>query len=440
MFFRVHHNNQLLGVTLSKNHANHEEVKSVITGFTRTSILVTAFSIGLSLLLYLPAIQRYGEVFLLVMVFGNIIGHFYVFHHYQTKLLEVKTKHKWVYTRKQTVAVDLNIASQKGKASISQFWVWLFFGLSFIPLVYLIVKPEMQSIFPLPMVLIGPISQIIGVSLYYQMRNQRLPISADNTEVNLAYAQQVERANSISATLMACILLVFWMLFSFFILFSQSSIVVTLPLAVLTLGMLGVAIWHQRKLRLLEATFLGSPDEQDKPVYEQDGTWRWGLYHNPSDPRLFVPKRLAGFGWTINTAHRGGKYFTWGTVILFIVLIAFVAYGGIKDYQFTITETELIIDAAMYDRTYTKDEIVSLEIIERIPSGIRTNGYSGTNKSYGHFRIDGYGNSMLYVYSNVGQYIVLERNGANPAYVIINHKTQAETERLYQELAAWLEL
>lgn len=440
MFFRFHHNNQLLGVTLSKTHASDEEVKDVIKAFTKTSILVTGLSMALSLCLFLPALKRYGEVFLLLLVFGNIIGHFYVFNHYQTKLIGIKTKNDWVYARKKIMAVDLDVARQKGKASISQFWVWLLFGLSFIPLVYLLVKPEVQTIFPLSVALIGPFCQIMGAFFYYQMRNQRLAIPADNTEVNLVYAQQVERVNSVYATLMAFILLAFWLLLSFSMIYSHSSLVIVLPLALLTLGLLGVSIWHQRKLRLLEATFSGSPAKQDEPIYEQEGTWKWGLYHNPSDPRLFVPKRVAGFGWTINTAHRSGKFFAWGTVILIIALVAFVFYSGITDYEFTLTETELIIDAAMYDRTYTKDQIISLETITTMPPGRRTSGYGGTNKSYGHFAIDGYGKCMLYVYNNVDQYIVLELDGDNPAYVIINHQTKAETKELYQDLVAWLGL
>ena len=33
----------------------------------------------------------------------------------------------------------------------------------------------------------------------------------------------------------------------------------------------------------------------------------WGIYHDSSDPRLFVPKRRAWMGWTINADHRYGK-------------------------------------------------------------------------------------------------------------------------------------
>lgn len=32
--------------------------------------------------------------------------------------------------------------------------------------------------------------------------------------------------------------------------------------------------------------------------------WKWGLfYYNPSDPRLFPPKRIPALGWTVNFAN-----------------------------------------------------------------------------------------------------------------------------------------
>lgn len=33
----------------------------------------------------------------------------------------------------------------------------------------------------------------------------------------------------------------------------------------------------------------------------------FGLYHDAADPRLFVPKRRAWMGWTLNADHRYGR-------------------------------------------------------------------------------------------------------------------------------------
>ena len=72
-----------------------------------------------------------------------------------------------------------------------------------------------------------------------------------------------------------------------------------------------------------------------------------------------------------------------------------------------------------------------------MPEGMRTNGYGGVNKSFGHFSLDGYGKCMLYVYNNVDEYIVLKLEGDNPGYVIINDRSLSQTKVLYQNITKW---
>jgi uncharacterized membrane protein len=55
-----------------------------------------------------------------------------------------------------------------------------------------------------------------------------------------------------------------------------------------------------------------------------DDRYDWaGLYHDPDDPRLFVPKRNPSFGWTINLEHRYGRSTL--TLIIMAVVVAFVS-------------------------------------------------------------------------------------------------------------------
>jgi uncharacterized membrane protein len=51
-----------------------------------------------------------------------------------------------------------------------------------------------------------------------------------------------------------------------------------------------------------------------------DEHYDWtGLYHDPDDPRLFVPKRNPSLGWTVNVEHPYGR-----TVLGLIVMVPFV--------------------------------------------------------------------------------------------------------------------
>ena len=54
-----------------------------------------------------------------------------------------------------------------------------------------------------------------------------------------------------------------------------------------------------------------------------DDRYDWsGLYHDPNDPRLFVPKRIPWLGWTINVEHPYGRLIL--ALILSVILAAFV--------------------------------------------------------------------------------------------------------------------
>ena len=33
----------------------------------------------------------------------------------------------------------------------------------------------------------------------------------------------------------------------------------------------------------------------------------WGVYNDPHDPRLIVPKMNPALGWTVNIAHRSAR-------------------------------------------------------------------------------------------------------------------------------------
>jgi uncharacterized membrane protein len=51
----------------------------------------------------------------------------------------------------------------------------------------------------------------------------------------------------------------------------------------------------------------------DQPSYGWDDPRHWhggllGLYVNPGDPRIWVPKRRPGFGWTLNFAHAKARW------------------------------------------------------------------------------------------------------------------------------------
>lgn len=438
LFYKNHQNHQVLGVALSAAHAQSPEAQDIINGYKRVCYLVLLLSVGLSLLLLLKAAGPYAEFLMLILVMANLFLNGLTIRRYQQKLLALKHEKGWIYQRSRIVTVDMNVVREKGKAAISAVWSWLFLLLSFIPTVYLIFLPEARSLYPIGFSLIGPFCQLNMIFLYYHMRNSHTPALSANTEINKACARTQERIRTTAATLSALSMLAFWFLFNLSILYARSSILIVLPAIILVTLLLMIAYRQQDKIRAAENYFFGAELKDDSHLSEQDASYKWGCYYNPNDSRIFVPKRIFGMGWTINIAHPAGKAIGLGILALVLAALIPVFYGGAKDYVITENGSQITIDAAMYDLSIDKDRIVSVSTIDALPRGSRTNGYGGASKSFGHFNLDGYGKCRLYVYHQGGQFILLELEGDNPGYVIVNGKTPKDTEALYRSINEWL--
>jgi len=77
-----------------------------------------------------------------------------------------------------------------------------------------------------------------------------------------------------------------------------------------------------------------SLEELDR-LWADEGNWTvLGLYRCRQDPRIIVPKKIRGLGWTFNIAHAGtikGMSIFVLMIILAIVPPLFVCWSGLDD-------------------------------------------------------------------------------------------------------------
>ncbi len=432
LYSAQYHDHQVLGVVLSKAHSQHDEIEKTLVSFTKACRLVLLLSAVCSLLLFVEPVSSHADFIMILLMMANLFVNWLVIDRYQMKLQHIKEQNNWIYPQKNIVTVDLEVARDSGKSAISPVWVWLFLLLDFLPTVILLFHTNMRQIYPIGFSLIGPLCQLSFVYLFYQMRGRH-----SNT-VNAQFARQEERINSIAATLSALAMLVFWLLFSASMMYAQNGLAILAPVIVLLAAVFGIIRWQQSKISGLEEKFADELPEEQENAGDQQILWKWGFYYDPGDPRLFVPKRMAGMGWTINIGRPAGKLICFGITAFLVIIIGITAYGGSKDYQVSVSGPKVTVDAAMYDMTFDKSEVQSVTIRDDLPpDGTRVNGYGGQSKSYGHFSFKGYGSCMLYIYNNVDRYVVVQLKGNDPGYVILNGKTQAETDALYHNISSW---
>lgn len=439
LFFRNFSNHQLLGITISKAHADTSEVKMILKSYQIASVIqfFALFSAGF-LMLWEP-VKAFADFYMLFLIIILFVVFGIIFKIYQNKLITLKEKNKWIYATKPTVVVDLTASREKGKSAVSVIWSWLFVVLSFIPTIYLILNPEEQKYFPVIFSLLGPAIQLLTVLMYKQALNRHAPVLSDNSEMNKALARKEERINSLAASLTGLVMLVFWLTFSTSMAFISDFMVGIIAIVFMIISVLGIAYWQMKKIHQAEAYFFehsegGLLDDEaiGANIYEQGNLWRWGFYYNPNDSRLFVPKQISGMGWTINIARPIGKIVMACTCLIVVGAIGITVASSVTGYDIQEKNSQVTVSSVMYHSTFSPDDIISVDVITEIPNSTRTNGYGGTNKSSGHFSVDGYGPCMFYIYNNVDKYIVLHLKGDGPEYVFVNGKDMDKTNEIYQ--------
>ncbi|SEW13646.1 DUF5808 domain-containing protein [[Clostridium] fimetarium] len=445
LLFRKYQNYKILGITFSQVHAKTMEVQKVLKSYQAVCMIQFVASFAAGLLMFWGPVKPYVDFYMLLLTFILLIVISVIIKTYQDKLIALKESNKWIYPAKATVLVDLDASREKGKSAVSVLWSWFFVVLSFIPTIYLVLNPDTQKYYPFILSLLGPAIQLLMVLMYRQTLNHHTLVLSENSEINKALARTQERINSMASTLIGMIMLLFWLILSTSIAYITDIMLGMCVVGVMIISILVVAYWQQKKIRQAEEYFfensrseLFDGEDGNNDIYEQGNLWKWGLYNNPNDSRLFVPKRIAGLGWTINMAKPIGKIFMIGVCLLVVGAIGITVASSLTGYEVQENNSKITVSSVMYHSTFTADEIISVKMITQIPECTRTNGYGGATKSSGHFSVNGYGPCMFYIYNDVNEYIVIQLKGEGPQYVFVNGKTIKETDKLYDYFNTFL--
>ena len=267
---------------------------------------------------------------------------------------------------------------------------------------------------------------LLFVLLYRVTARQRTQVYSEKTEINAACTYLYQRSWSVcwaaGAWIQSILLSVFY-IGAYLLRWELPSLLLPLVVALTTLGLI-VGTYtrvRDRQNRILALA--------DAPVYvDEDEYWRGGVYNNPNDCRMVVEKRV-GYGMTCNLATRRGKLtlysalgFT-GAVLIFVLGMLLVLDHG--SFTLRIEGDTVQIDAPLYGTRFPIADVLEISRIDTLPDGVRTNGAATDRYSLGHYRLDSYGKSLLYVHSGNPPYLVL-RLAAQ--YVILNGETAEQTE------------
>jgi uncharacterized membrane protein len=96
----------------------------------------------------------------------------------------------------------------------------------------------------------------------------------------------------------------------------KAAVVIPIGLTFLVLDIAGI-----RKILSKE-----NPERETLNAWHDDpANWRAGVfYYNPKDKRIFPPKRIEGFGWTVNFAN---PYSVLVMILLLAIVLLFITYA-----------------------------------------------------------------------------------------------------------------
>lgn len=384
----------------------------------------------ISILTFLPVLFLSYNV-LYVVIWACIITIYigskpYVIIH--NELMAIKKKNGWFYGKVREISIDTAASTLKNKKIIPIYWL---IGSFIIPLAcFPIVKNTCLSL---------PISdlvvKIIILFLYKYTLKLKTKVYSENSNINVALNCTRQRLLSLFWTIVsyidsisifiACLIISRIVPYNIFFLFSSITIA---PILMLLLIMYYLNKFKNIKFKLI--------NNDDKPIIvDDDEYWINGLFYcNPNDNSLLVEKR-GGIGMTINFGKKSGKIITYVFIffiasILIFILALFISEDS-HNPSLNISNTEINIDCPLYSTSISKSDISSISLIQNVPNGIRTNGIGTSEYSRGHFNINNYGNSLLYIYNN-GPCIVIKLK--DKSYIFFNDKDKSDTLNLYNKL------
>lgn len=137
-------------------------------------------------------------------------------------------------------------------------------------------------------------------------------------------------------------------------------------------------------------------------------------------------------------ASKRKRSYTISTVI-FVVVFGSVAALSIFSYQ--ANELKVQQDhfeiTGMYGDEWKITEIKSLELMEEMPKvTARTNGVGLPTLSKGHFRVNDYGSSLLFIHKGSAPYLYIELENK---HIFINAQDPLKTKAWYEALKEQLE-
>lgn len=424
--------NILIGVKLPLAHQKDGQVLAIVKKYQRQLLLLCGVAALLALpLIWLPAYLSLLVFYITVWMMGCIAAYTKLAAARMQELYALKQENKWFVGGVRTVHIDTEVSREKDKMPVSVLWFLPAFLLASAAPLYLWLSKN--TVVPLWSSLLAFIFPAIGLFMYWLYLSRPTEVFCESTEVNLACNRVWRRRWSICCAVIGNVCAALSLPAILIPAVKPGASLASYLLMISSLIFVLCAIFFTyQSVRDTQNRYLALAD---RPMLADDDIyWLHGFYNNPNDPRINVEKRF-GIGFTINLGNPKAK----GIVIVTAALVAAMLIGifavflafDTATFAPVIENRAVTIQAPIYSETFSLDEIQEIQEISSIPDGTRTNGVGSSSLLVGHFNLNGYGESMLFVYNGKPPYLAVR---LEDRVIILNGKTPEETRQYHRLL------
>lgn len=336
----------LLGVKIPEEKVKTDQVRKIIKGYKRETILIGIIAL---ILLGLPVYYLNGVRLILLCVFAYLGVLFLVYLRWNKKVKELKIQEGWQRSSKKVVVIDTDFSRDRGRENmVSMKWYLIPLLIIAVNIVaVLVMYKTLPETLPIHWDLKGNVDGYVSKSVFAALA---MPITqlilflvfyGSNTFM-LSSKQQINQGNPEDSIKKNITNRRVWSIYFLVLLLLMEILITGLNLSILGLpldvGLVNTLILivsvASSVIGIVIGTRLGQGGDRIKASndslskeydIDDDDLWKLGntIYYNPNDSSLFVEKRV-GIGWTVNAARPLGMVLTIFPILLVVLLSVFM--------------------------------------------------------------------------------------------------------------------
>lgn len=433
------HKNIILETTLPKDKLNEPQVLAVRQAYKRRLLWIALIFSVFDLLILLTSYDSIAMLIFMFSLFAMLGVNYYTEILFIRKMTHVKMTNGWILPTKPLL-VDTNLIQNKNRKLLGYYWYipGILISLGGIFYSFSVYRQALGTI------ILGLISLLMtGLFIFLHYLVSRLPAKPLTNDE--AVNQQVNDAMRHYWSLLLVSSAFIFSPLSFMPVLSitlsyQLGMILTIGYFILLALYVGFIFYLLFKLRRTQDQLIMQAN--DYRYGDEDQYWRYGIYINPDDPRIFVPDRL-GMNMSTNLGRPAGKI---SMIVLLIVAVAAIVLSSVPllisdfssdPFRMTLSDDEVSLSAPFSKtREIPLDTITSVELIDQLPAnGIRVYGSATDHYLTGEFRFKNE-SAYLLVYNNEVPIVKIKTNDYTYYYTNKDpEKTQEEYEVLMKKVS-----